>query len=158
MVLKVPKVSPYTGIGPWMALPSPLSEFPNKRSELFSLNIGMVQAHQMENSQQFGSWELRGPAAVLLTSRHAASDRTSKLFRAVFPRRVSRKHHAMCCRMGHRSEVSLYMKIRKRAAYCFESTVSEEENSVSSAANSASSAKNSVSSFWHTNSRPRGTH
>ena len=50
---------------------------------------------------------------------------------------------------------------RKRAEYCFESTVSEKRThwaSLSSAANSVSSAKNSVSSLWHTNNRLRGTH
>ena len=48
---------------------------------------------------------------------------------------------------------------RKRAEYCFESTVSEKRThwaSLSSAANSVSSAKNSVSSLWHANNRPRG--
>ena len=51
--------------------------------------------------------------------------------------------------------------VRKRAEYCFESTVSEKRThwaSLSSAANSVSSAKNSLSSLWHTNKRPRGTH
>ena len=50
---------------------------------------------------------------------------------------------------------------RKRAEYCFESTVSEERThwaSLSSAANSVSSATNSVSSRLHTNNRLRGTH
>ena len=52
-------------------------------------------------------------------------------------------------------------KSRKRAEYCFESTVSEKRThwaSVSFRANSVSSAKNSVSSLWHTNNRLRGTH
>ena len=51
--------------------------------------------------------------------------------------------------------------IRKRAEYCFESTVSKKRThwaSLSSGANSVSPAKNSVSSFWHTNNRLRGTH
>ena len=45
---------------------------------------------------------------------------------------------------------------RKRAEYCFESTVSEKRThraSLNFGANSLSSAKNSVSSFWHTNKR-----
>ena len=51
--------------------------------------------------------------------------------------------------------------IRKRAEYCFESTVSEKRThwaSLSFEANSVSSAKNSVSSFWHTNNMLKGTH
>ena len=47
---------------------------------------------------------------------------------------------------------------RKRAEYCFESTVSGEENSLSFGANSVSSAKNSVSSRLPTNKRLKGTH
>ena len=50
------------------------------------------------------------------------------------------------------------LRSRKRAEYCFESTVSEKRNSLSFTANSVSSAKNSVSSLWHTNNRLRGTH
>ena len=50
---------------------------------------------------------------------------------------------------------------RKRAEYCFESTVSEKRThwaSLSFGANSVSSAKNSVSSRLHTNNRLKGTH
>ena len=55
----------------------------------------------------------------------------------------------------------IWIHYRKRAEYCFESTVSEKRThwaSLSSAANSVSSARNSVSSLWHTNNRLRGTH
>ena len=51
--------------------------------------------------------------------------------------------------------------VRKRAEYCFKSTVSEERThwaSLSFGANSVSSAKNSVSSLWHTTNRLRGAH
>ena len=51
--------------------------------------------------------------------------------------------------------------IRKRAEYCFESTVSEKRTpsaSLSFGANSVSSAKNSVSSRLHTKNRLKGTH
>ena len=54
-----------------------------------------------------------------------------------------------------------FMFIRKRAEYCFESTVSEKRThwaSLSFGANSVSSGKNSVSSPGHTNNRLRGTH
>ena len=50
---------------------------------------------------------------------------------------------------------------RKRAEYCFESTVSDKRThwaSLSFGANSVSSVKNSVSSLLHTNNRLRGTH
>ena len=50
---------------------------------------------------------------------------------------------------------------RKRAEYCFESTVSEKRThwaSLSFGANSVSSAENSVSSRLHTNNRLKGTH
>ena len=50
---------------------------------------------------------------------------------------------------------------RKRAEYCFESTVSEKGThwaSLSFGANSVSSAKNLVSSPLHTNARLKGTH
>ena len=70
---------------------------------------------------------------------------------------------------SHYSQELLFRKMasipkkraRKRAEYCFESTVSEERThwaSLSFTANSVSSAKNSVSSLWHTHNRPRGTH
>ena len=52
-------------------------------------------------------------------------------------------------------------KPRKRAEYCFESTVSEKRTqwaSLSFGANSVSSARNSVSLLWQTNNRLRGTH
>ena len=51
--------------------------------------------------------------------------------------------------------------LRKRAEYCFESTVSEERTHWASlilGPNSVSSAKNSVSSLWHTYNRLRGAH
>ena len=49
--------------------------------------------------------------------------------------------------------------IRKRAEYCFESTVSEKRThraSLSFGANSVSSEKNSVSLLWHTKNRLGG--
>ena len=55
--------------------------------------------------------------------------------------------------------VSIFV-FRKRAEYCFESTVSVKRThraSLSFAANLVSSAKNSVSSLCHTNNRMRGT-
>ena len=56
--------------------------------------------------------------------------------------------------------VSIFV-LRKRAEYCFESTVSEKRThwaSLSLGANSVSSARHSVSSIWHTNNRLRGAH
>ena len=56
---------------------------------------------------------------------------------------------------------SSHLHIRKRAEYCFESTVSGTRThwaSLSFGANSVSSAKNSVSSRLHTNNRLKGTH
>ena len=62
------------------------------------------------------------------------------------------------CKFVSRSDLVL---IRKRAEYCFESTVSEKRThwaSLSSGANSVSSARSSVSLLWHTNNRLRRTH
>ena len=54
----------------------------------------------------------------------------------------------------------MFWVVRKRAEYCFESTVSEKRThwaSLSFGANSVSSAKNSVSSLLPTNNRLKGT-
>ena len=51
---------------------------------------------------------------------------------------------------------------RKRAEYCFESTVSDKRTHLASltftAISVSSAKKNTMRSLWHTNNRLRGTH
>ena len=46
---------------------------------------------------------------ILLISRDACSDSIAKLFRACFPG-VSHKYCAICCKMGYRTDMSVYNK------------------------------------------------
>ena len=57
--------------------------------------------------------KLRGPAAILFISRDTFSDSIAKLFRACFPG-VSHKYRAICCKMGYRTDMSVYNKAPRR--------------------------------------------
>ena len=53
----------------------------------------------------WGSFLLRGPAAILFISRDTFSDSIAKLFRACFPG-VLHKYRAICCKMGYHTDMS----------------------------------------------------
>ena len=71
-----------------------------------ALKISLVQPRLGHTPSTAG---LRGPVAILFISRDTLSDSIAKCFRACFPG-VSHKYRAICCKMGYRTDMSVYKK------------------------------------------------